>query len=478
MSLGNKMFLGMIWNAFERMSIQAVSFLLGIILARLLTPTEYGTVGLLIVFISFSQVFIDSGFSKALIQKQERTNDDISTVFLFSIFIALVFYVILWVSAPLIADFYEIIDLTNLLRVLSISLIFNALFSIPLTLFTINLNFKVIAKVNFIATLISGGIAVYMAYKGYGAWALVGQTLIKSIITAILMWTQVKWRPTWVFSIPSLKTLFSFGSKLLISSLLSNLVNNFYSLFIAKLISTKDLGYYTRGTQFSDTIYGSISTIFDNVLLPTLSTVQNQRELLIQHTRRIIRSAAIIVLPLFLGLSVMSEPIITVLLKEKWLPAVPIMQILCIARLITIISGINVNLLYVIGRTDLALRQQYVKLIIRVILLVIALQYGIVYIALAELLSTAIHFFINTYYPGRIMKYGAIQQIKDMMPIILASLAMALFAYFCMYWIPNDLYKLLIIPILASIFYFGIIYTIKLPELFFLIDKIKAIKKK
>ncbi|WP_299435365.1 lipopolysaccharide biosynthesis protein [uncultured Maribacter sp.] len=478
MSLGNKMFLGMVWNALERISIQAVSFVLGIILARLLTPTEYGTVGLLIVFISFSQVFIDSGFSKALIQRQERTDDDISTVFIFSIFIALLFYAILWVTAPFIANFYEIIELTNLLRVLAISLIFNALFSIPLTLFTINLNFKVIAKVNFIATLISGAIAVYMAYKGYGAWALVGQTLLKSIITAILMWTQVKWRPTWVFSIPSLKTLFSFGSKLLISSLLSNLVNNFYSLFIAKLISTKDLGYYTRGTQFSDTVYGSISTIFDNVLLPTLSTVQDQRDILIQHTRRIIRSAAIIVLPLFLGLSVMAEPIITVLLKEKWLPAVPIMQILCIARLITIISGINVNLLYVIGRTDLALRQQYVKLVIRVILLIVALKYGIIYIAFAELASTAIHFFINTYYPGKIMRYGALNQIKDMMPIILSSIAMTLFAYICMLWIHNDILKLCIVPILAAAFYFGVIYTLKLPELFFLIDKIKSINKK
>ena len=479
MSLGNKMFNGMVWSAFERISVQSVSFILGIILANLLTPTEYGTVAILLVFIGFSQVFIDSGFSKALIQKQDRSENDISTVFLFNIFVAVSCCILLWFFAPFVASFYETELLETLLRVASISLIFNALYAIPFTLYTIDLNFKAIARVTFASTLISGLIAVYLAYMGYGVWALVWQTVIKSVLTAIFMWTSIKWKPNWVFSKDSLKNLFSYGSKLLASSLLNNLVNNFYALFIAKWISKRDLGYYDRGAQNANTFFAAISAVFDSVLLPGLATVQEQTDLLVSHTRNIIRSAALLVVPLFLGLAVIAEPLIRVLLGEVWMPAVPIMQLICLARLITIVSSINVNVLYVIGRTDLALKQQYLKIIVRVILLVIALPFGIVYIALAELISTIIHFFINTYYPGKIMNYGAIKQIKDIFQILMIGCCMAVLSLLAMHFLNiPDFLKLVFIPLVGGLFYVSSIKLMQIEEYDKLLEKVVGFLKR
>jgi teichuronic acid exporter len=307
---------------------------------------------------------------------------------------------------------------------------------------------------------------------------LVAQILIRSALTVVLVWWVLKWMPKGSFSKKSLQQLFSYGSKLLASSLLNVTVNNFYALFIAKLISTKDLGYYTRGTQFSDVVFGVLSSVLDSVLLPGLSKVQEQREVLIQQTRNIIKATALLIIPLFLFLSVIAEPLIRFLLTEKWMAAVPIMQIFCIARMITIISGINVNLLYVIGRTDLALKQQYSKIAVRIILLIAALKFGIIYIAFAELLSTIIHFFINTYYPGKIMNYGARAQVKDLQAITLAALLMATVVFCSIYFIHNDVLKLCIAPLLALPIYFGFLRLFKVKELNSIILKANEFLKK
>jgi len=479
MSIGNKMFKGAIWSTIERLSVQLVSFILTIVLARLLTPSEYGTIGLLIVFISFSQVFIDSGFSKALIQKQNRTDDDISTVFYFNLFIAIICYVSLYFLAPLISGFYEISKLENLLKVLSISLFFNALFAIPNTLLSIDMNFKSITKVNFSSTVISGLIAIYLAYDGFGEWALVYQTLIKSFLMAVFFWIAVKWKPIMIFSKKSFFELFNFGSKLLVNSLMNNIVNNFASLFIAKVINTQQLGFYTRGTQNADTAFSTINSIIDNVLLPGLAPLQNQLELLIDGTKKIIKTAAVVVIPIFLGLSIIAKPLIILLLTEKWSMAIPIMQLICLSRLITIISGININLLYVLGRSDLALKQQYFKIAIRIVLLVVALQYGIIIIAAAELATTIIHFFINTYYPGKMMKYGAIQQIKDISPIILSGVVMSIIGVSVVYFAGlSDLLSIILTIILCSTSYYFMMRILKISEYKMLEKRIIEIFKK
>lgn len=464
MALGDKLFKGMAWSAVDRLSVQVIQFIIGIVLARILTPEEYGIIAILYVFIGLSQVFIDSGFTQALIQKKDRTENDISTVFLFNIAISLICYLILWLVSPYISAFYEIEELTLLIRVLAITLIINAFYSVPATLFTIELDFRSLTKINFISLLLSGLFAIYLAWKGYGVWALVYQGIARSVLSTGIVWFMVKWRPNWVFAKESFNVLFSFGSKLLVSSLLGSFFSHLNSLLIGKYISAKDLGFFTRGIQFSDALFGFFSVILNNVLLPGLAPIQDQKDVLIKHTKTIIRSASFITIPMFLLLMVLSEPLILILLTEKWLLAVPIMQIFCLARLITIISGVSVNLLYVIGRTDLVLKQQYFKIGIRVVLLIIGLQFGIIYVALAELVSTMIHFSIDTYYPGKIMKYGAFDQLKDISKIILAGVVMAVAVYFLNTSIESELLQIIIAPILAIPLYLAIIKIFKVEE--------------
>jgi len=463
----------MAWSMIGRISAQGVQFIIGIILARILSPEEYGTIGLLIVFIAFMQVFVDSGFGKALIQKQDRTQIDLSTVFFFNIGISLISYFLLWLSAPFIADFYGNIALKNLLRVLSISLFTSAMFSVHQTIFTIKLDFKTIAKINLITTSLSGLIGVLLAYIGYGVWALVFQILIKSIFSAILMWLYIDWKPMFFFSKSSIKSMFPYGSRLLLSSLLNMSVNNFSNLFIAKFTSIKNLGYYSRGTQFADIIFTLFSSVLDSVLLPSLSKIQNERKRLVLLTKSTIKSAALISFPVLIGLAVVSQPLVKILLGDKWLMSVPIMQILCLARLITIISVININVLYVIGRTDLALRQQYLKIIVRILLLVIALNFGILYVALAELFSTMIHFFINTYYPGKILQYGPFQQIKNLSKILFSSLVMAFGMYLSIYFLDGIHMKLIISLIISLPIYILFIKAFKVEEFTILLSKFK-----
>ena len=447
---------GMLWSTLEKFSVQGVSFVIGIILARLLTPKEYGTVGLLLVFISFSQVFIDSGFGAALIQKQDRTENDINTVFTFNFLVAIFCFVIIWLFAPFISEYYEIEELTKFVRILSITLFFQAIGLIPQTLLTIEMNFKSLAKINIIATVLSGIIAIYLAYNDYGEMAIIWQTILKTFFIAIIIWSFVKWRPNFKFVKDSFNSLFSFGSKLLISSLLNNIVNNITSLFIGKYLSVKSLGYYTRGSQFSDMIFGSIYSIYNSVLLPSLSSIQNNKELLVSQTRNIIKVSSVLIFPFFIFLAVNSKPIIILLLTDKWIEAAPIMGIICIARAITIISGVNINLLYAIGRSDLVLKQQYFKLLIRIVFLLISLKFGIVWIAIAELLATIVHFFINTYYPGKIMEYGAFKQINDSKVPILISAFLAIISLILFSIMDNNILKILSSTILFTIIYYTI----------------------
>jgi len=478
MSLGKKMFSGVLWSAIDKLSTQAIQFILGIVLARLLTPEEYGTIGLLLVFIAISKVFIDSGFTKALIQKQERTQADISTAFLFNVIISIVAYTILWIAAPLVADFYNIEILSLLLRVLAISLIINALYTVPYTLISITLDFKTISKINLASTIFSGLIAVYLAYNGYGVWALVFQTLINSITTVAMVWIFNSWRPSLIFSKKSFKSLFSYGSNLLVSSLLERAVSDLSSLLIGKYLSTKNLGYYTRGTQFTNFFSSSVGSILDRVLLPGLATVQQDMNELVRYVKQIIKINALITVPLFFGLGILADPIIRVLLTERWIMAVPIMQIFCVARLITLLCGINVNILYIIGRTDLALRQQYFKIAVRVILVLASIKFGIIYIAFAELLSTAIHYFINSFYPGKLMHYGAFKQLRDIFPFFISGLVMAMIVFVTILFIENSILKLIIGPAVGILSYLIMIRLLKIRELNFLLHKLKEFKIK
>jgi O-antigen/teichoic acid export membrane protein len=470
----------MAWSMLERLSVQVVQFIIGIILARLLTPTEYGLIGILLVIIAFMQVFIDSGFSKALIQKQDRSELDYSTVFFINGLISIVCYIFLWFGATWLADFYNNSQLINFTRLIGLVLFFNALFAVPNTILIIHLDFKALAKINFTGNLISGVIAIFLAYYGFGVWSLIWQQIIRALLLVLLSWFLIRWKPLFIFSKESFKILFAFGSKLLYASLLGVIVNNFTNLFIAKLSSTKELGYFTRGTQFTDVIYGTASSVLDSVLLPVFSNSQNDLPLLVRYFKTFIRSVALIMVPLFFLLAFVSKPLVVLLLTEKWLPVVPIVQIFCFARLITIIAGLNVTVLFAIGRSDLVLKQQVIKIIIRVVFLVFALKFGIIYIAVAELLSTIAHFFINTYYPGKIMKINAIEQIKEMLPIALAGGVMLMAVWSATYFVPNNLWLVQLVTsgIVGIISYVWMIKILKVQEYQFLLSKVAELVKR
>lgn len=474
MALGNKVFGAMAWSGIQRVLLQAIQFGLGIILARILTPEEYGTMAIMIVFLILSQVFIDSGFTKALVQKVDRTENDKSTVFLFNVGIGAICYLLIWIFAPILSIFYELSELTVLLRVIGVTLILNAFYTVPNTLLTINLDYKSIAKISLVSVIVSGIIAIILAKNGYGVWSLVYQAIIRSSLSCFLYWLKIKWVPNLKFSTDSFKELFSYGSKLLVSSLLAKLFSNLNALLIGKYISARDLGFYTRGTQFSDVLYNIFSPAINEVLLPSLAPLQKQSDVLVNHARTIVKTATLLSLPVFLILAILAEPLIITLLTDKWAAAIPIMQIFCIARLITVIGGININLLYIIGRTDLVLNQQYFCIAIRVVLVLFALPYGVVYVAFAELLSSAIHFFINAYYPGKLMGYGGLAQIKDNQKIIYAGFIMAFPLYLLTEIIENDILLICLAPLLAIFVYFFSIHLLKVKELSFLLNKVKV----
>lgn len=478
MLLGDKMFKGAIWSGFERIAGQSIQFALGIILARLLTPEEYGTIALILIFIVVSQVFVDSGFTQALIQKKNRDENDISTVFLFNMGISVLCYILIWFSSPLIASFFEISELSILLRIMAISLMINGIFTVPNTLLTIDLNFKAPAKVYLVSTTIAGLIAIYLAYTGFGVWALVWQTLIRSVLMAFGLWFSVKWRPRLVFSKNSFDQLFSYGSKLLLASLLTVFFSKLNEFLIGKYIGAKDLGFYSRGVQFTGLVSTTFNSMVNKIFLPSLAPFQDDIPVLVKQTKKIITTTTLISVPIFLTLAIIAKPLILVLLTEKWIAAAPIMQIFCFSRMITVISNINVNLLYVVGKTNLVLRQEYFKVGIRVILIVAALPFGIVYIALAEMTATLIHFFINSYYPGKIMDFGPIKQIKAVAPLLLAGLVMTVPMVLINMFIDNNYLKISLSLIAGSLVYFFCMKLMNISDFEMLILKIKQIISK
>lgn len=468
MAFRKKMFSGVIWSAIDRLSMQAVQFGLGIVLANLLSPTEYGVIGILLVFITLSQVFIDSGFPMAVVQKVDRKDIDISTAFVFNIVIAICAYGLLFFGAPFVADFYEMPELSLYLRVLAITLVINSLHIIPATLFTIDLNFKSVAKVNFSATLLSGAFAIYLAYEGYGVWAFIWQAISRAVLTLIFTWILTKWKMSFRFSWESFRSMFSYGSNLLVSSLLNRFVNDATNLVIGKLYTKDQLGLYTRGTQFADFFSGSYSSILNRVLLPGLVDLQNDIEKLKNKFQVTIRLTNLLCFPAFFGLFVLAEPMIVVLLKEEWYDAIPIMRVFCIARFLSIWCALNLNILKIIGRTDLLLRQQYWVIGTRIVILVAFVQHGIFYIALAEMISTSIHLFINAYYPGKLINYRLWEQMKDSMAYCFFALIMAAAVYGLTFVIENHLYQLIAGVLIGAFIYMGFMIAFRKKDLIYI----------
>lgn len=423
--LRNKATRGVIWSAIERYSVQGVQFLLQLIIARLLSPDDYGLIGMLAIFMALSQVFIDGGFSNALIQKKDRTEADYSTVFYINFGISILIYIALFLCAPLIAAFYQQPLLSPITRIYSLNLIINAFAAINKVKLIVAVDFKTQSKISLGSAVISGIVGVACAYSGLGVWTLVVQMLLGSLLNVLLSFYYVRWKPLWIFSIDSFRRLFRFGSKLLIASIIHSVYSNLYNLFIGKLFTPSILGYYTRASHFTQFAGTNVTGVLQRVSFPILSQIQDDDKRLISAYRKYILVSSWATFPIILGLCGVAKPIILVLLTEKWAPCVLYLQILCFAILWDCVTQVNLNLLYVKGRSDWVLKLEIIKKSIGFTILAVSMFFNMYVICIGQAIYSIVALYLNTHYTKKLFNYGFFAQMKELLPQLLLSLLMS-----------------------------------------------------
>lgn len=414
----------LIWKLLERCSVQVVSFVVTIVLARILVPEDYGLIALVLVFVNISNVIVDGGLNMALVQKKDADNVDFSTIFYTSFILASILYALLFSLSGAIAFFYDKPELVPVVRVLGISLFFYAITSIQKAFLSRHLLFKNLFYSSLGAVVVSGIIGIWMAQKGYGVWALVAQNITVQIVTAIIMWYTVKWRPQLVFSFERFKGLFNFGWKIFASNFLINLFINVRSLIIGKVYTASALGYFDRGKQFPALIIENINASIQAVLFPVLSVEQDHVQTVKAMVRRSIKMSAYLIFPLVIGLAVVAKPLVLFLLTEKWLGAVPYIQIFCMAYLLMPMQIANIQAIQALGYSGKTLKLEMIKKIIELIILVITVPISVQAIAWGIVAYNAICLFINTKPNKELLGYGALEQIVDIAPILLTAVLM------------------------------------------------------
>lgn len=454
-SLKQKTTKGLFWSSVERFSNQGVSFIFSIILARILAPSDFGIVAMIGIFFAVAQSFVDSGFSNALVRKTDRREEDLSTCFYFNIGIGIVAYIVLFLIAPFIADFYNQPILSPIIRITGFGVVLNSLCVVQQALFTIKIDFKSQAKVTLSATIISGIVGVVLAYQGYGVWALVWQGVVMSLVRMGLLWLMSKWRPKAGFSKDSFHYLFGYGSKLLASGLLDTIYNNIYPIVIGKFYSPAQLGNYSRALSFAQLPSSNITSILQRVTFPVLSSIQDDLPRLQINYRRLLKLSAFIVFPLMMGLAAVAFPLIRVVLTPKWEGCSLYLQIICFALMWYPIHAINLNLLQVKGRSDLFLRLEIIKKIVGVCIMCITIPLGITAMCIGMVVSSLISLFINTHYTGKLIYVGYIKQMRDLLPIFINSLIMGGIVYLCIQISDNDIVQLSLGIVVGLISYIG-----------------------
>ena len=475
-TLKDKTVKGVIWSSIDRFTTQGISFVFSMLIARLLLPSDYGVVAMLGIFMAVAQCFIDSGFGTALIQKKDRTETDFNTVFYFNIVVACIFYGLLWLASPYIAQFYDMPLLESVTKVVGLNLVIGSFAGIQGAQLSIAIDFKSRAKISVITTLFTGIVGLWLAYKGYGVWALVFQGLSSNILRTILLWVIVRWKPQLVFSWKSFKELFSFGSKLLASGLLDTIYNNIYPIVIGKFFSASSLGVYSRADGLAHFPSSNITSVLQSVTFPVLCTIQDEEARLADAYRRFLRLSAFVVFPLMMGLSAVADPFIRITLTDKWAGAIYFLQIICFSLMWYPIHAINLNILQVKGRSDYFLKLEVLKKIIGVVALCVTVPMGLVAMCYGRILVSIICLIPNTYYTNKLIGYGFVKQMKDLTHIILHSLVMYGIVFAIVHWLPT-LWLQLIVGILVGAAYYLIgAYLLKFDELQELLSILKRKK--
>ena len=477
-NIKNEVISSLIWKFLERIGTQGVQFIVSIILARLLLPSDYGVVSMILVFTAIANVFIQTGFSTSLIQKKDSDELDFSSVFYISLLIAAICYVILFFAAPIIASFYNMPAITSILRVISLTLFFGAINSVQNAKIAKEMKFKKLFLSSLVAILISGTTGVLMAYKGFGPWALVGQQIANSIATTIILWFTSSWQPKLMFSINRVKSLLSYGWKILCSALLDTIYQNIYNLVIGKFYSSSTLGNYNKGEQFPKLIAVNVDGAISSVMLPAYSKQQDRKDKLKKMVRRSIVTSSLLLFPMMFGLAAVAETVVKVLLKENWLGCVPFMQLLCIVYALYPINTANLQVIKALGKSDYFLKLEIIKKVIGLFALIVTLPFGVLQMAIGQVLVAILSTFINAFPNRKLLNYNYFEQIKDLFPSLIISIIMFIIVY-SFNFINLNMYILLIIQILVGvIIYFGLAYIFKLESLNYMIEILKSFSKK
>lgn len=428
-SLKNKALKGASWSFADNISNSGITFIVGIVLARILSPAEFGIIGMITIFIAISNSIMDSGFSSALIRKQDATQIDYNTVFYFNLCISLLLFIILYLLAPLISNFYETPILSNVLRVMSLILIINAFSIVQRTLLIKNVDFKTQTKASLISSVLSGFVGIFMAMKGFGVWSLVWQQLSRQIIYSGMLWLFANWRPRLIFSTKSFKNLFGFGSKLLISGLIDTIYNNVYYIIIGKFYTANQLGQYTRAEQFNSIFSTNLTTAVQRVSYPILSKLQADQDRLKDAFRRVIKITMLYTFYCMFTIVAIAKPLIMTLIGDKWIEAAEYLQIIGFYGMLYPLHAININLLQVKGRSDLMLKLEIIKKIISIPPIILGIFLGIEIMLAGAVVVSIISFFLNSKYAGKLINYSSFKQIKDIFPFFIFSFIAAIITY-------------------------------------------------
>ncbi len=419
-----KVFSNLIWRFMERFGSQAVSFVVSIVLARLLEPELYGSIALVLVITSILQVFVDSGMATALIQKKDTDDLDFSSVFYFNLAFCLLLYTGLFLAAPLLGRLYGDSSLTPVIRVLGLSIVVSGVKNVQQAYVAKTMQFRRFFFATLGGTVFSAAVGISMAYLGYGIWALVMQQLLNAAVNTAILWLTVDWKPRRCFSLERLKGLVTYGWKILASALLDTAYLKLYQLVVGLKYTSTDLAFYNKGDQYPNLLVENINSSIDSVLLPVLSAEQDKREQVREMTRRAVKTSTYLMFPMMAGLAVCAQPFVRLLLTEKWLPSVPYMQIFCLMYAFYPLHTANLNAVKAMGRSDIFLKLEITKKLISTVLLVASVNLGVYAIALGQLISCLIAAVINAWPNRRLLGYSLLQQLRDVLPALLLSLVM------------------------------------------------------
>ncbi|WP_430905496.1 lipopolysaccharide biosynthesis protein [Maribacter sp. 2-571] len=465
-ALENKAKKGLLWSSIDKFSTLLIQFSVGIVLARILAPEDFGLIGMITIFISISQCLVDSGFYTALVQKKNISHTDYSTILFFNMGVALLLYVLLYSTAKYIALFYGEPLLTDLVKVVSLSVIILSTTVVHKAMMARQIDFRTQAIAHITSSVISGSIGIYAAVNGHGVWALVYHSLSRSVLLALLYWMLNRWHPTLIFNKTSFRSLFSFGSKLMLSELLKIFFRNLFLIIIGKLYKAEELGFYTRASLFKQVPGTLVGNILQSVTFPLMVKVIDDTEKSKHVLVRSTKLTGFILLPVILWLLFFAKPLILVLLTQKWLPTVLLLQILCLDILFHPMQYINLNYLNAKGRSDLFLKLEMIKNALTVVAIVLTYKFGLTAMTFGYISVSCLSFFINSHYTGKDLKYGAFKQLADLSPYAVAACLAVIPSFFICFLIPSIALRLVSGGVLCGIFYLGISHIMKFQELY------------